>query len=845
MRLIDCCKSPFRMEEFMTPPEEPFAILSHTWQDEEITFQDFADDALRTSRKGWGKVQRTCLEAQQLGYRYVWIDSCCIDKTSSAELTESINSMFQWYSDADTCLVYLFDFHSSVSGTSMLSSARWFSRGWTLQELVAAKKVRFYDVSWQFFGTRETLHNELVHITHISPEVLSPPPNIQVRDLLDAIPIAKRMSWATNRFTKKPEDIAYCLIGLFDVNMPLLYGEGAQKAFVRLQEEIIRDNNDLSIFAWKSRDEDSRTLRGIFANSPSEFYDAQNLILDHDVKFNPDYVISNKGLRIQTFLHPRKNSEYLVMPLRCRSEGAMKPQLGIILTDIGASVYVRAEPHILANLRLDTPSLGGNSIFVSKKAVARIGPVAEKSTAVDKIGTINFKILDRNKHVASATLLEAEPKELWYARNQVFVTRGLRSFTGFLRYQILTQTNVMGTVVVACGFTERGVAWVAFEDNQGDMIDASLKKDLFKIAEIGPRTGSLKNRKHDLTFGRKQLQFGWVKINCEVQANDGELALNLTTSTSRACDCFTATITSSLTGCGVPQPCQPCIKVETTVIPGHNSRCSETPTITSYIPCSTQCPKGCPTSIYTSTARYTCARPTPSLSLTSTLSAASNSPTPIPSSVTSSAIGKEGDACGRFRIPRDPLCGAGLTCVLDDPRVPDKGGICLPSSVTVSHTPTPKPTLIIGKEGDKCGAFVPIGNPAGAICDTGLRCVLTDPQIPDLGGICRKATSQSPPTTTSWMTITSLTSSEPAGPITKSTRPCPTKTVTSPDHCPEDLLGCPYDCIALSTTTVPPTSIIGCPTTTPTNTITMSRFCRYTCYGACSTSWITSTATSW
>ena len=178
----------------------------------------------------------------------------------------------------------------------------------------------------------------------------------------------------------------------------------------------------------------------------------------------------------------------------------------------------------------------------------------------------------------------------------------------------------------------------------------------------------------------------------------------------------------------------------TTVIPGHNSRCTETPTITSYFPCNTECPGGCVTSTSTYTAGYTCARTTPNPTFPFTTFPATNLPTRSTSSTPSPTPGKEGDPCNRFKVPYDPPCGAGLTCVLDDPRIPDKGGICLPSSKTRTSAPTPTPTVIIGKEGDKCGAFTPPGHPAGAICDKGLQCVLTDPQIPDIGGICKKIT---------------------------------------------------------------------------------------------------------
>jgi hypothetical protein len=117
-----------------------------------------------------------------------------------------------------------------------------------LQELAAPQEVYFYDKDWTLFGTRSSLVSQLSSITAISPSILMPPTGLLIRDLLDDVPVARRMSWAAKRQATKKEDIAYCLLGIFGVNMPMLYGEGAQ-AFVRLQEEIIKDNNDLTIFA--------------------------------------------------------------------------------------------------------------------------------------------------------------------------------------------------------------------------------------------------------------------------------------------------------------------------------------------------------------------------------------------------------------------------------------------------------------------------------------------------------------------------------------------------------------------------------------------------------------------
>lgn len=165
--------------------------------------------------------------------------SCCIDKTSTAELSESINSMFRWYQKAKVCYAYLED----VDDVSEFARSRWFTRGWTLQELIAPKDLYFYSTNWALLGNKNDLQGDLETITGISRDVLSGATHSR------KVCIATRMRWAANRQTTRIEDIAYCLMGIFDVQMPLLYGEG-KRAFARLQQEIMRGSDDQSLFAW-------------------------------------------------------------------------------------------------------------------------------------------------------------------------------------------------------------------------------------------------------------------------------------------------------------------------------------------------------------------------------------------------------------------------------------------------------------------------------------------------------------------------------------------------------------------------------------------------------------------
>ena len=263
------------------------------------------------------KVRRACAIAQSHGYRYIWIDSCCIDKSSSAELSEAINSMFLWYRDAKICYTFMVDVPSDedpyLEG-SMFSRSAWFKRGWTLQELIAPRVVVFLSQDWTILGTRDTLSKVVEVITGVDEGILAH------RQRLDEISVARRMSWAAGRVTTRVEDEAYSLLGIFDINMPTLYGEG-QRAFMRLQEEILKRIPDQSIFAWgetcrfpRLRKDASINLprqASLFAPSPSYFHHSGQVgTVAHGVLAGrlgahlkvlplPEYTVSPYGIRTQ------------------------------------------------------------------------------------------------------------------------------------------------------------------------------------------------------------------------------------------------------------------------------------------------------------------------------------------------------------------------------------------------------------------------------------------------------------------------------------------------------------------------------------------------------------------
>ncbi|KAI1787057.1 HET-domain-containing protein [Ganoderma leucocontextum] len=192
------------------------------------------------------KIRDACAVARANGYRYLWIDSCCIDKTSSSELSEAINSMYQWYARAEVCYAFLADVPANGDHQrkgSHFRRSRWFTRGWTLQELIAPMRVEFLAMDWTSIGSKRGLASLVSKITNVNYSALL------LLEPLSEFSVAQRLSWASRRQTTRAEDRAYCLLGLFDIHMPALYGEG-DRAFRRLQEEIMRRIPDQSLFAW-------------------------------------------------------------------------------------------------------------------------------------------------------------------------------------------------------------------------------------------------------------------------------------------------------------------------------------------------------------------------------------------------------------------------------------------------------------------------------------------------------------------------------------------------------------------------------------------------------------------
>jgi hypothetical protein len=338
MRLINV--DTFELCEFFGDEIPPYAILSHRWGKDEVLFEVLSADLPRArTLAGFEKIAFCAKQAKIDGLLFCWVDTCCIDKRSSSELSEAINSMYQWYQNAVYCYAYLADVsipsppYETVPRYALLRS-EWFSRGWTLQELIAPMNLRFYSARWDDLGPRRKYATSISRNTGIDERIL------RGQIPVDSVNIAQRMRWASSRKTTRVEDKAYCLMGIFDVNMPLLYGEGI-RSFTRLQEEIIRRSPDHSIFTWIDR-----------SASRASFQHCHNVV---SLTTSAPFALSNIGLNIALPLKPLEPSEesdtnpreYLAT-LRCVHKHSGK-NIAIRLrpTFFGSNQFARVDPYRL------------------------------------------------------------------------------------------------------------------------------------------------------------------------------------------------------------------------------------------------------------------------------------------------------------------------------------------------------------------------------------------------------------------------------------------------------------------------------------------------------------------
>ncbi|KAK1834432.1 vegetative incompatibility protein HET-E-1 [Podospora conica] len=331
-------------------------------------------------KAGFTKISYACGQAARDGYQYLWVDTCCIDKSSSAELSESLNSLYAWYRDAAVCYVYLADVHQTSnparggyrSWKDALAASAYFTRGWTLPELLAPRNLLFFSHTWHPLGTRAALAPTISRATLIPRATLVDP------SLVARASLARRMSWAARRTTTRPEDAAYSLLGLFPgVHLTPYYGEGLESAFLRLQRKILARSDDQSLFAWgltstapnKTRhlpsdgteiigDDEDDALTGLLpflARRPSDFLGAEHVVVAPPFRSPPPpaapHSWTNKGVGVTLTMihigqgHHAAAQKYFLAPLACRDEREDPgDRLGVMLaTTETANVFVRTK----------------------------------------------------------------------------------------------------------------------------------------------------------------------------------------------------------------------------------------------------------------------------------------------------------------------------------------------------------------------------------------------------------------------------------------------------------------------------------------------------------------------
>ena len=335
MRFLDTSKLQFVHvpDSEINQDNNHYAILSHRWgaDEDEVSFEDVQLSMDISKKKGLSKLKGFCKLALAEGCRYGWVDTCCIHKGNSSELGEAINSMYQWYAGSKICITYLEDVPQDVPQRHLLSSS-WFDRGWTLQELIAPKTMIFCNHDWHIIGTKLGLTAELSRKTKIPESVLSHATKPS------ACSVAQRMSWAAERTTTRVEDRAYSLMGLFDVYMPMIYGE-REKAFLRLQQHIIQKCRDETIFAWCTEvPGNAKKYSGLFAPSPSAYVHCSEMI---QTRGSGGFAEVNGELSIPLKIAPHSMKTYSAL-LHCTHRDRLDDNVSILIAPTSDdTIYVR------------------------------------------------------------------------------------------------------------------------------------------------------------------------------------------------------------------------------------------------------------------------------------------------------------------------------------------------------------------------------------------------------------------------------------------------------------------------------------------------------------------------
>ncbi|KAK4647377.1 uncharacterized protein QC761_0000330 [Podospora bellae-mahoneyi] len=402
------------------------------------------DRLLQQKKAGYDKIQHTLRLARQHRLRHAWVDTCCIDKTSSSELQEAINSMYAWYAATKVCFVYLSDLdpvsaHAQQQDLleAALPKCRWFTRGWTLQELIAPEHVIFFDKGWNKVGTKASLSGLLSGITGIPEELL------RGKRKLEQYSVAQRLSWASKRETTKLEDMTYCLLGIFRANMSLLYGEGGEKAFYRLQEAILEGTEaDRSLFLWTDKDADrSVPWAPVLATSPRFFASAGRVEACWTDSIYSSLSIEPRGIRLKVSLMFKPGMVDGGGGAECALDvgcSAGDVAVGIFVRKISGGRYMRYQPWRLAELgrwsgyRDYQPDQDKNRILVETALFAKRLP--EGYTFCDGFNPVignRYRALKLRLRPSTPQLTvdrcRALPRTHWDMHDNVFISTNYKS----------------------------------------------------------------------------------------------------------------------------------------------------------------------------------------------------------------------------------------------------------------------------------------------------------------------------------------------------------------------------------------------------------------------------------
>ncbi|KXH52528.1 hypothetical protein CSAL01_12382 [Colletotrichum salicis] len=385
--------------------------------------------------------------------------------------------MFRWYRDAQVCYAFLSDWPAAGDGgdstNEALKDCRWFTRGWCLQELIAPKVLRFYDEKWTFRGHRSDFRDAISRITRVDADVLGD------CTLLESKPVARRMSWASRRTTTRIEDVAYCLIGIFDVNMPMLYGEG-DRAFLRLQEEIIRRSNDISIFCHAPlRPHPSMSLVGkedlpqdlsdlyfcdMLAKSPEAFSESNSISRIRGTLLDGrEFSMTNRGIRFgrrRFFEIPEINCLGMKLDYAASPDYQNPEIYNVFLRKVGPNLFSRARPvstkYRHTRVELDDAR---RTMLVEKDAcvISRVTPSIQRQIqeSVTRRVDVYLQVVKNQDEHLKMHVVEGFPPDRWDSLNRKFLVPKDTSYRTSLRLR-LTLGRDHNDVYLTCGIPNTG-----------------------------------------------------------------------------------------------------------------------------------------------------------------------------------------------------------------------------------------------------------------------------------------------------------------------------------------------------------------------------------------------------